>query len=99
MKTHLTLSNGVRYAVVLVAVIVALFPIAWMATMAFKPPAEWTTTKPSPASWDFDLQPTDAKTNGSAINSGQRFTFASQVDHFGRAAAERGPDESPRQSP
>jgi multiple sugar transport system permease protein len=44
MKTHLTLSNGVRYAVVLVAVIVALFPIAWMATMAFKPPAEWTTT-------------------------------------------------------
>ncbi len=44
MKTHLTLSNGVRYAVVLIAVIVALFPIAWMATMAFKPPAEWTTT-------------------------------------------------------
>ncbi len=44
MKTHLTLSNGVRYAVVLIAVIAALFPIAWMATMAFKPPAEWTTT-------------------------------------------------------
>ena len=44
MKTHLTLSNGARYAVVLIAVIAALFPIAWMATMAFKPPAEWTTT-------------------------------------------------------
>ena len=44
MKTHLTLANGVRYAVVLVAVIAALFPIAWMATMAFKPVAEWTTT-------------------------------------------------------
>lgn len=44
MKTHLTLASGVRYAVVLVAVAAALFPIAWMATMAFKPVAEWTTT-------------------------------------------------------
>lgn len=44
MKTHLTLANGVRYAIVLIAVIVALFPVAWMATMAFKPVAEWTTT-------------------------------------------------------
>ena len=44
MKRYLTLSNGVRYAVVLVAVIAALFPVAWMATMAFKPVAEWTTT-------------------------------------------------------
>lgn len=44
MKRHLTLSNGVRYVVVLVAVVAALFPIAWMATMAFKPVAEWTTT-------------------------------------------------------
>lgn len=44
MKTQLTLANGVRYAVVLIAVIAALFPVAWMATMAFKPVAEWTTT-------------------------------------------------------
>ena len=44
MKSHLTLANGVRYAVILIAVIAALFPVAWMATMAFKPVAEWTTT-------------------------------------------------------
>lgn len=44
MKSQLTLANGVRYAVVLLAVIAALFPVAWMATMAFKPVAEWTTT-------------------------------------------------------
>ncbi|MCH8111514.1 MAG: carbohydrate ABC transporter permease [Proteobacteria bacterium] len=44
MKTQLTLANGVRYAIVLFAVIAALFPVAWMATMAFKPVAEWTTT-------------------------------------------------------
>lgn len=44
MKTQLTLANGVRYAVILIAVIAALFPVAWMATMAFKPVAEWTTT-------------------------------------------------------
>ena len=44
MKNYLTLANGVRYTIVLVAVIAALFPIAWMATMAFKPVAEWTTT-------------------------------------------------------
>jgi multiple sugar transport system permease protein len=33
-----------RYGLVLVAVAIALVPIAWMATMAFKPIAEWTAS-------------------------------------------------------
>ena len=31
-----------RYALILLAVVIALIPIVWMTTMAFKPPAEWT---------------------------------------------------------
>jgi multiple sugar transport system permease protein len=37
------ISYCVRYVLVLAAVAVTLFPIIWIATMAFKPPAEWTT--------------------------------------------------------
>lgn len=33
-----------RYAVILLAVIIALIPVVWMATMAFKPNWEWVTT-------------------------------------------------------
>ena len=33
-----------RYALILVAVGVALLPVAWMATMAFKPHTEWVST-------------------------------------------------------
>ena len=44
MLTNRVLREGARYAIILVAVIVALFPLAWMATMAFKPVQEWTTT-------------------------------------------------------
>ena len=33
-----------RYALILAAIFITLFPIAWMTTMAFKPPSEWTTT-------------------------------------------------------
>jgi multiple sugar transport system permease protein len=32
-----------RYLLILAAVAVTLFPIVWILTMAFKPPAEWTT--------------------------------------------------------
>lgn len=32
-----------RHLVIVLAVAVALFPIAWMASMAFKPPLEWTS--------------------------------------------------------
>ncbi len=33
-----------RYVLILAAIFITLFPIAWMTTMAFKPPSEWTTT-------------------------------------------------------
>ena len=33
-----------RYLAVILAVAVTLVPIAWMASMAFKPIAEWTAT-------------------------------------------------------
>ena len=35
--------EGLRYLAILLAIVIALIPIAWMATMAFKPVAEWTT--------------------------------------------------------
>lgn len=33
-----------RYGLILIALVIALIPIAWMVTMAFKPIAEWTDT-------------------------------------------------------
>ncbi len=44
MMINRVLQHGGRYVVILTAVVVALFPLAWMATMAFKPVQEWTTT-------------------------------------------------------
>ncbi len=44
MMINRVLQHGVRYGVIFTAVVVALFPLAWMATMAFKPVQEWTTT-------------------------------------------------------
>ena len=41
--TNRLVFEGLRYLAILLAIIVALIPIAWMATMAFKPVAEWTT--------------------------------------------------------
>jgi multiple sugar transport system permease protein len=32
-----------RHIVIWIAIVVALFPIAWMTSMAFKPPLEWTS--------------------------------------------------------
>ncbi len=44
MMINRVLQHGGRYGVIFTAVVVALFPLAWMATMAFKPVQEWTTT-------------------------------------------------------
>ena len=37
------LSSVGRHIVIWIAIVVALFPIAWMTSMAFKPPLEWTS--------------------------------------------------------
>ena len=44
MMINRVLQHGGRFGVIFTAVVVALFPLAWMATMAFKPVQEWTTT-------------------------------------------------------
>jgi ABC-type glycerol-3-phosphate transport system permease component len=36
--------NALRYTILIVWAIVALFPVYWMGTMAFKPKAEWTSS-------------------------------------------------------
>ncbi|MBM3516822.1 MAG: carbohydrate ABC transporter permease [Alphaproteobacteria bacterium] len=43
MATQRAWAVAARYVLVLVAIVIALVPIVWMATLAFKPVAEWTT--------------------------------------------------------
>ena len=43
MTNNRFLNELMRYALILLALAITLIPIIWMATMAFKPVAEWTT--------------------------------------------------------
>ena len=43
MTNNRFLNELMRYALILLALAITLIPIVWMATMAFKPVAEWTT--------------------------------------------------------